>query len=89
MGTENLITETYLFQRGACEHVCHAILNLIDSFKEASRRSICIIRNIANAYIRTCLDYVMLPDSSKLLHSAFINHRQGSTKELLPSRNAL
>ena len=31
----------------------------------------------------------MHPDSSKLLHNAFINHRLDSTKELLPSRNAL
>ena len=28
-------------------------------------------------------------DSAKLLHNAFINHRLDSTKELLPSRNAL
>ena len=28
-------------------------------------------------------------DSSKLLHNAFIKHRLDSTKELLPSRNAL
>ncbi len=31
----------------------------------------------------------MHPDSAKLLHNAFIKHRLDSTKELLPSRNAL
>merc|ERR1712205_474 len=31
----------------------------------------------------------MHPDSAKLLHYAFIKHRLESTKELLPSRNAL
>ena len=31
----------------------------------------------------------MHPDSAKLLHNAFIKHRPDSTKELLPSRNAL
>ena len=31
----------------------------------------------------------MHPDSAKLLHKAFINHRQGLIKELLPARNAL
>ena len=29
------------------------------------------------------------PDSAKLLHKAFINHRQGLIKKLLPARNAL
>ena len=31
----------------------------------------------------------MHPDSAKFLHNAFIKHRLDSTKELLPSRNAL
>ena len=31
----------------------------------------------------------MHPDSAKKLHNAFIKHRLGSTKELLPSRNTL
>ena len=31
----------------------------------------------------------MHPDSAELLHNAFIKHRLDSTKELLPSRNAL
>jgi len=31
----------------------------------------------------------MHPDSANKLHNAFIKHRLGSTKELLPSRNAL
>ena len=31
----------------------------------------------------------MHPDSAMKLHNAFIKHRLGSTKELLPSRNTL